>query len=62
MNGAWGDGAFSLSQKPQDNSAYNGNTTKPQSANFNASNCSNRYGAYTEVNPLYESCLICIRY
>ena len=29
---------------------------------FNASRCSDRYGNYTEVNPLYESTLICIRY
>lgn len=32
------------------------------SYNINASGCCDRYGSYTEVNPLYESCLICIHY
>ena len=30
--------------------------------NINASRCSDRYGNYTEVNPLYESCKYIIRY
>ena len=29
---------------------------------LDASGYSNRYGGYTEVNPLYESCKFCIRY
>ena len=32
------------------------------SYNINASSSSDRYGYYTEVNPLYESCLFLIRY
>jgi hypothetical protein len=30
--------------------------------NFNASYSSDRYGSYTEVNPLYNSCLFIIHY
>ena len=29
---------------------------------FDASRCSDRYGSYTEVNPLYNSCKFFIRY
>ena len=29
---------------------------------FNASRCSDRYGNYTEVNPLYNSCKFFIKY
>ena len=29
---------------------------------FYASNYSDRYGNYTEVSPLYASCIFCIRY
>lgn len=31
-------------------------------ADFNAGNMNNRYGNYTEVNPLYNSCKYVIRY
>lgn len=29
---------------------------------LDAARCSDRYGAYTEINPLYESCKFYIRY
>lgn len=29
---------------------------------FDASRCSDRYGSYTEVNPLYNSCKFFIKY
>lgn len=38
------------------NRAYAGNL------NINASRSSDRYGSYTEVNPLYESCIFCIKF
>ena len=29
---------------------------------INASGCCDRYGSYTEVNPLYESVIFCIKH
>ena len=33
-----------------------------QQYNFNAASVNNRYGNYTEVNPLYDSCKFIIQY
>lgn len=62
---AWGDvnftGAFSNSRAgytPADNPKNN----RYMNTDFNASWSNDRYGSYTEVNPLYESCLMYIRY
>ena len=33
-----------------------------QKMTFDASRCSDRYGSYTEVNPLYNSCKFFIKY
>lgn len=39
-----------------------GKGVKAIGTGFNASYCSDRYGNYTEVNPLYQSCLFYVRY
>ena len=41
---------------------YTGGSFHFQRTSFNASNCSNRYGDYTEVNPLYNSCKFILKY
>ena len=42
--------------------AHSGDTNTYAGYDFYASRCSDRYGNYTEVNPLYSSALMLIRY
>lgn len=39
-----------------------GDSTSAFGYDFSASRCSDRYGNYTEVNPLYNSCIFIIHY
>ena len=60
--GAHGDGAFYTSES---SSTYGANQDTAQHStklHFNANSLNSRYGDYAEVNPLYESCVFCIRY
>lgn len=41
---------------------YNGSNLGGLGVTFNASRSSDRYGSYTEVRPLYESCKYLISY
>ena len=41
---------------------HTANSSAASGYDFYASRCSDRYGSHTEVNPLYESCVMCIRY
>ena len=50
---------YSKSETHSDNK---GSTVGSGTLRFRASNYSDRYGNYTEVNPLYESCLFIIKY
>jgi len=57
----WGGACYKIGKSSIKNS-YGGNSYNQTKAGFDASLVTNRYGDYTEVNPLYESCLICISY
>lgn len=57
----WGGACYKIGKSSIKNS-YGGGSHNQTKAGFNASRVTNRYGDYTEVNPLYESCLICISY
>lgn len=45
-----------------ENSASTGANVLPYGLGINASLSSDRYGDFREVNPLYESCIFCLKY
>ena len=57
--GAWG-GAFKYLEDSE--WGYTGGDYKFMKTTFDASSCSDRYGSYPEVNPLYTSCKFIIHY
>lgn len=60
--GAHGDGAFYTSESSSIAGANIDSAQHSAKLHFNASNLNSRYGKYTEVNPLYESCRFYICY
>ena len=56
------EGCFAISEAGTSVEWGGDGTTRVYKVSFDASNCSDRYGDYIEVKPLYESTLICIRY
>ena len=57
-----GSGPFYITGRGTDGVQGSANYSVLISWGFNASRCSNRYGDYTEINPLYNSCKYVIRY
>lgn len=56
------NGFISITLYSHNNRAQGGAGFRVENWNFDASRASNRYGNYTEVNPLYNSVLMLIRY
>ena len=57
-----GSGVFSTTSGNKWTVSEGGGNHRKQQVIFDASACCDRYGDYTEVNPLYESCLFIIKY